>query len=136
MDSAAVSRSRGGGGEWRKWAVGGGWVISARERFGDVAHGSRVGSWSPRGGGALLRCPCPLAAVRYARLPDGMGWAGLGWALAPGTRVSPQSRRSTSLLAGQDAEGRTPGVRMYKQTENGDDVHFVERKGHVDVHAK
>jgi hypothetical protein len=116
--------------------VGGGWVISARERFGDVAHGSRVGSWSPRGGGALLRCPCPLAAVRYARLPDGMGWAGLGWALAPGTRVSPQSRRSTSLLAGQDAEGRTPGVRMYKQTENGDDVHFVERKGHVDVHAK
>lgn len=95
MDSAAVSRSRGGGGEWRKWAVWGGWVISARERFGDVAHGSRVDSWSPRGGGALLRCPCPLAAVRSARLPDGTGRAGLVWAWAPGTRVS-QSRRSTS----------------------------------------
>jgi hypothetical protein len=110
----------------------GGWVISTRERFGDVAHASRVDSWSPRGGGALLRCPCPLAAVRSARFPDG-----LGWALAPGTRVSPSPgvQRLLTLLAGQDAEGRTPGVRMYKQTENGDDVHFVERKGHVDVHA-
>jgi hypothetical protein len=110
IDSAAVSRSRGGGrGERRSGGSGRrgcGWVISARERFGDVARGSRVDSWSPRGRAS--------AAVRVSRTgsQSGTGWTGPGLALA-GASPSPGETRLPDA-----------GRLEYKQT-----------KGHVDVHA-